>query len=207
MAEKAPVSAQSFGGDEARPLPRWAKVRRGLEEAQVHWLATVRPDGRPHLMPVPAVWVAGALHFCAGATSRKGKDLARDPRCVITAASDTLHLVVEGEAAKVRDEARLRRVAEAYASKYGWDVTVRGGALCGDGPPTAGPPPYEVYEVIPTATLGFGTDESLGANRWRVWRAPGSPTTQGEPARLVAVATTTAAGADHRPIQEGDDHE
>ena len=141
MAEKAPVSAQSFGGDEARPLPTWARARRRLEEAQVHWLATVHPDGRPHLMPVLAVWVAGALHFCAGATSRKGKDLARDPRCVITAASDVIHLVVEGEATKVRDEARLRRVAAAYASKYGWEVTVRGGALCGDGPPTAGPPP------------------------------------------------------------------
>jgi nitroimidazol reductase NimA-like FMN-containing flavoprotein (pyridoxamine 5'-phosphate oxidase superfamily) len=167
MAGKEPVAAQPFSAADARPLPTWAEARRGLAEAEWYWLATVRPDGRPHVMPVLAVWLEGALHFSTGATSRKGKNLARDAHCVITAGRDPLHLVVEGEAAKVSDEARLHRVTEAYASKYGWQVTVRDGTFYGDGAPTAGPPPYEVYEVMPTTAFGFGTDESLGATRWR----------------------------------------
>jgi hypothetical protein len=54
-------------------------------------------------MPVLGVRVDGALCFSAGEASRKGKNLARDPRCVIMAGSRDLDLVVQGEAARVRD--------------------------------------------------------------------------------------------------------
>jgi hypothetical protein len=138
-----------------------------LEEAGTYWLATVHPDGRPHVMPVLAVWVDGRLHFTSNAAARKARNLARSPRCVITVGSPALDLVVEGEAATVRNEAELRRVAGVYASKYGWHVTVRDGAFYGEGAPTAGPPPYDVYEVTPTMAFGLGTDESFGATRWR----------------------------------------
>jgi nitroimidazol reductase NimA-like FMN-containing flavoprotein (pyridoxamine 5'-phosphate oxidase superfamily) len=167
MSGREPVAERPVSVDDARPLPAWAEARRHLEEADTYWLATVRPDGQPHVMPLLAVWLDGALYFCAGATTRKARNLARDSRCVLTAAGDKLHLVVEGTAAKVRDEARLWRVAAVYASKYEWPVTVRDGAFYADGAPTAGPPPYEVYEVAPTMAFAFGTDESLGATRWR----------------------------------------
>ena len=160
MAEQEPVAEERYRADDARPPLTWA-------EARTYWLATARPDGRPHLMPLLAVWADGALHFCADATTRKGRNLARDARCVIAAGDDALDLVLEGEAAKVRDEGALRRVAVAYVSKYGWQVVVRDGAFYADGAPTAGPPPYEVYAVRPTAAFGFGTDDSLGATRWR----------------------------------------
>jgi hypothetical protein len=103
----------------------------------------------------------------AGATTRKGKNLARDARCVVTVASHKLHLVLEGEAARVHDEARLQRVAQAYATKYDWPITVREGAFYADGAPTAGPPPYDVYQVIPSRTFAFGEDESFNPTRWR----------------------------------------
>jgi hypothetical protein len=119
------------------------------------------------VVPVLAVWVDNTVHFCAGAATRKAKNLRRDPHCVITARSDALDLVVEGRAQKVHDNATLLRIAEAYASKYGWPVVVRDGAFYGEGAPTAGPPPYEVYEVIPTVMFGFGTDETFTATRWR----------------------------------------
>ena len=74
--------------------------------------------------------------------------------------------MVEGRAIHIDDDATLRRVAEAYAEKYGWPVDVRNGALHGDGAPTAGPPPYQVYEVRPTTIFGFGGDESFTSTRW-----------------------------------------
>jgi hypothetical protein len=165
MADGQPVSSQRLSAADT-PVPLWKEARSRLEESQFYWLATVRPDGQPHVMPVLAVWLDGALHFSAGPASRKGRNLARDPRCVITVDSDDLHLVVEGATMRISDLARLRRVAEVYLSKYGWQVTVRDGAFYGDGAPTAGPPPYEVYEVTPTTVFSFGTDESYGANRW-----------------------------------------
>jgi nitroimidazol reductase NimA-like FMN-containing flavoprotein (pyridoxamine 5'-phosphate oxidase superfamily) len=172
MADHEPMAAQPFSADDARPPVAWAEARRRLEEADTYWLATARPDGRPHVVPVLAVWVDDALHVSAGAGTRKGRNLARDPRCVVVAGSPSLDLVLEGRAAKVTDEAKLRRVAEVYAAKYRWQVTVRDGALHGDGAPTAGPPPYDVYEVTPTTAFGFGTDESFNAMRWRFQPAP-----------------------------------
>jgi hypothetical protein len=104
---------------------------------------------------------------------------------VITAGSPSLDLVVEGRAARITDDAKLRRVAEVYAAKYQWQVTVRDGAFYADGAPTAGPPPYDVYEVTPTTAFGFGTDESFNARRWRFQGAPSdrpgrSPTPRSE---------------------------
>ena len=169
MAGKEPVAAQPLSADDPTVTP-WAEARKRLAEGDWYWLATASPDGRPHVRPVLAVWLDGALYFSTSPASRKGKNLARDARCVIAAEGDALHLVVEGEAAKVSDDTTLRRVAEAYASKYGWQVAVRDGAFHADGAPTAGPPPYDVYAVTPTTAFGFGTDESFSPTRWRFSR-------------------------------------
>jgi hypothetical protein len=119
-------------------------------------------------VPVLAVWVDGALHFAASDITRKAKNLAADRRCVVAVPGDGLDLVVEGEAVKERDEAILRRVADNYASNYEWQVNVRDGAFHdAEGAPTAGPPPYEIYRVVPTMAFGFGTTEPARSTRWR----------------------------------------
>jgi nitroimidazol reductase NimA-like FMN-containing flavoprotein (pyridoxamine 5'-phosphate oxidase superfamily) len=166
MTKKEPV-AERLPSKPEHPAPTpWSEARKRLAGGQWYWLATVRPDGRPHVMPLLTVWVDGTLHFCASPASRKAKNLAHHSRCVITTASEGAHLVVEGEATKVRDEARLERVAEVYTSKYGWQPTVRDGAFYADGAPTAGSPPYELYEVTPTKAFGFG-EETFRPTRWR----------------------------------------
>jgi nitroimidazol reductase NimA-like FMN-containing flavoprotein (pyridoxamine 5'-phosphate oxidase superfamily) len=166
MAEREPVLAQPLSAEDARP-PSWREAQGRLEEAQFYWLATTRPDGQPHVVPILAVWLDGALHFSAGPSSRKSRNLAQGHRCSIAVDSDDLHLIVEGTAARVSNTARLERLAELYATKYGWEVAVHGGAFYADGAPTAGPPPYDVYEVLSTTVFAFGTDESFGAMRWR----------------------------------------
>ena len=68
---------------------------------------------------------------------------------------------------KVGDPETLRRVAGAYASIYDWHVAVRDGAFHDtEGALTAGPPPYDVYEVVPATAFAFGTDESFRPTRW-----------------------------------------
>jgi hypothetical protein len=108
-----------------------------------------------------------AFYFVSGATTRKSKNLAQNAHCVITVASTELDLIVEGEATKVSDEPRLQQIADSYAVQ-GWHPTVRHGVFyADDGAPSAGPPPYEVYEVIPMTVFGLGTDEPYGATCWR----------------------------------------
>lgn len=166
MAKKEPVIEEQYVASDARPKTPWPEASRRLAEGSTYWLATTRPDGSPHIVPVLAVWAEGALHFVANSASRKARNLASNPRCAISTGASSLDLVVEGEASKVSDQSRLQLVAGEYLAKYDWPVTVRDGAFHGDGAPTAGPPPYEVYEVVPTKAFGFGTDEVTGATCW-----------------------------------------
>ena len=108
-----------FGDPGATPTP-WSDARALLDSAKVYWLSTVRPDGRPHVTPIAAVWVDGALHFTTGKAERKAKNLERNTKVVATTGSNLLEgldVVVEGEAVLVTDETRLQRLADAYISK------------------------------------------------------------------------------------------
>ena len=146
----------------------WAEAREHLEQARKYWLGPVGPNGQPHVMPELGVWLDDAWYFISGDTARKAENLARNSHCVVTVTYKGLDLVVEGEAVKVSDEAMLLRVAELYAAKYGWYVTVRDGTYSADyGAPSAGPPPYELYEVQPCAVFSLASDEPYGATRWR----------------------------------------
>jgi nitroimidazol reductase NimA-like FMN-containing flavoprotein (pyridoxamine 5'-phosphate oxidase superfamily) len=77
LPEEEPVIAQPYLASDVRSTS-WAEARRRLAEADTYWLAAVRSNGRPHLVPVLAVWLDDALHFVASRTSRKAKNLARD---------------------------------------------------------------------------------------------------------------------------------
>ena len=156
-------------GQDVEPIP-WAEARDRLAGERFYWLATTHPDGRPHVRPVLAVWVDGALYSSSNPTARKGRNLDHDPRCSVTARTDDLDVVLEGTAGPVTDEETLARVAATYRDKYGWPVEVEGGAFEAPyGAPTAGPPPYLVYEITPVQVFGFGTDDALGprSTRWR----------------------------------------
>jgi nitroimidazol reductase NimA-like FMN-containing flavoprotein (pyridoxamine 5'-phosphate oxidase superfamily) len=146
----------------------WTSGRQRLAEADTYWLATTTPSGRPHLVPVLAVWVDEAPHFVAASGSRKARDLARRPECSLATNHDGVDLVVDGIATIERSDEVLTRVSDAYSAKYNWPTTVRDGALTDqEGAPTAGPPPYDVYRVRPTVIFGFPSDESFSPTRWR----------------------------------------
>lgn len=74
----------------------WARVERKLQNAEVYWLATVRPDGAPHSRPVWGVWFEGALWFGTNTTSVKGQALAADPRASVHLESGDDVVIVEG---------------------------------------------------------------------------------------------------------------
>ena len=87
------------------------------------------PAGCPHVRPVLAVWLDGALYSTSTKASRKGRNLLADPRCTVTARTDSMDVVLEAIAAQVTQEAVLQQVAQAYRTKYGWPVTVADGAF------------------------------------------------------------------------------
>jgi hypothetical protein len=76
MAEPVPVTELSdFSSPNATPT-EWSQARDELADAEVYWLSTVRPDGRPHVTPLLGIWLEDALYFCTGPDERKAKNWA-----------------------------------------------------------------------------------------------------------------------------------
>lgn len=179
-ASREPTSERNLDGYGAPPIP-WMKVRERLDQGLTQapatggpdrhtcWLATLNPDGRPHVMPLGVLRVDGAFYFNAGAATRKAKNLAQNPHCVLTVATHNFDLVMEGTAVKVTDPAKVARIAEAFRAD-GWPAAVDESGISLTAPysaPAAGPPPWDVYEITPETVYALGTAEPYGATRWR----------------------------------------
>ena len=158
-AERAPARTEPLLGD-GDGTTTWEFARERLanpEKQRTSWLATVRPDGRPHLMPVIAFWIDGALHFVTGEGTQKGRNLAKDDRCVIAIGSTalpSLDIVVEGRAEPLADEEAVRRLTEELKANS-WPLEARGHEVYGPNAPTAGPPPYRIFRMVPSRAFGL----------------------------------------------------
>jgi hypothetical protein len=131
------------------------------------FIGTVRPDGRPHAAGIGAGWHDGALYFVTGPETRKGRNLAANPACTISARLPGIDLVLEGEARRVTDRATLETVAKRY-NDLGWPAEVEGDAFTAPfSAPSAGPPPWHLYRLDFHTAFGVATAEPHGATRWR----------------------------------------
>lgn len=156
---------QRYSSDGASPTD-WSTARQHLENAELYWVITVRPDGRPHTTPLIAIWHGEALYFTTGPTEQKAKNLAANPHCSLVTGSNALHdgldLTVEGEAKQVTDNAELQRLADVYEAKYGeeWHFDIGDGVFVNDASS-----PALVYELAPVTAYGFGKGE-YSHTRW-----------------------------------------
>lgn len=100
-----------------RKIP-WLRVERRLKNAENYWLATTRRDGRPHCVPVWAVWIEGALWFWTPRESVKAQNLAESPFAVVHLQSGDDVVIVEGKVEMSPDPDRAAEALAAYASKY-----------------------------------------------------------------------------------------
>jgi general stress protein 26 len=169
MTERNPVTELGAFSSEGAVPTEWAQGLVDLRSAELYWLTTVRPDGRPHVTPLIAIWFDGALYFCTGADERKAKNLSQNSQCILTTGRNTLDgldLVVEGEASEVGDTAELRAVADTYESKYGRHFTSPDGTWFGLGDQIRGRDVL-VYRVTPSTAFGFGKGTSFSQTRWR----------------------------------------
>ena len=99
----------------------WAKQR--LKKSHNYVISTVRPDGSPHTMVVWGLWLDGAFYFSTGQKSRKGRNLAENPRCTVATDDVAEAVIVEGKATVNADPAIQRTFAKKYQKKYKWDMS------------------------------------------------------------------------------------
>jgi hypothetical protein len=173
-----------FSSVDAEPTA-WSVGRTELRDAEVYWLATVRPDGRPHVTPLLGVWLHGALYFCTGPDERKARNLSNNSRCSLTTGRNTLEgidIVAEGVATKVTDEDGLRDVADTYESKYGARLTSPEGTWFGLGDSIRNGDAL-VYRVAPSVAFGFAKGDQFSQTRWRFPEQPFGLERTGRPPR------------------------
>ena len=97
---------------------QWGWAVERLTAARNYWVATTRPDGRPHAMPVWGIWLDGAFFFGSGRNSAKTRNLAENPAIVIHLESGDETVILEGLAERVLDGELEQRVDTAYGPKY-----------------------------------------------------------------------------------------
>jgi hypothetical protein len=162
----AKVIATGAAAD-AAPID-WDEAGQLFAAERSYWVATTSDDGHPHVRPVLAVWVDERIYSTTNPAARKGRNLTTRPSAALAARAPTMDIVIEGPIAWIDDRQRLRRIGEAYQDKYAWPVTVADNAFNAPyGAPTAGHPPYRVYELTPTVAYAFGTGNNLGERSTR----------------------------------------
>lgn len=101
----------------------WGHARERLERARNYWIATVRPDRRPHAVPLWGVWVDETLYFDGSPKTRRGRNIAANPAVAVHLESGDDVVIVEGVAEEVAtpDPSLAARIAAAYGGKYAPD--------------------------------------------------------------------------------------
>lgn len=145
----------------------WEEARRVLETAELFWIATVRPDGRPHITPLVAVWLDGAIHFCTGADEQKSLNLRGNPQMILMTGCNHwtggLDVVVEGEAVQITNQDLLTRLAQAWTRKWDgrWRYQVRDGAFYHPNSDE----PVHVFSVTPTKVFAHAKGNPFSQTR------------------------------------------
>lgn len=152
-----PAMPRGYGIQDAASgsgLIPWSRAGDRMTGARTYWIATTRPDGRPHAMPVWGLWLDQRFYFATDRGSRKARNIAANPAVVVHLESGDDVALIEGVAEEVRDDARHTAFDEAYLAKYG----VRMADVPGD---------VSVWAVTPRVAFAWQERDFPGsATRW-----------------------------------------
>jgi hypothetical protein len=159
VASRPQMPGYGLPEDTAGLLPwSWAETR--LTASHDYWLATVRTDGRPHLMPIWGLWREGVFYFSTGRRSRKARNLESNAHCVIATDQGREAVVVEGVAREVMDVSLRKQLLSLYQEKYQYDMSSMEADILSLREP--------IYGVHPKTAFGLDEEATLqAATRWR----------------------------------------
>ena len=152
-------------------LVPWSRAEEALNSSDAPnggtwFLATIRPDGKPHVAGVGALWDEDSVYVVSGPGTQKSRNLSQNPNCAVSVSMKGIDLVVEGTAERVTDQSTLERMAKRYGDT-GWPARVEDSAFTYDySAPSAGPPPWYLYRITPAVIYGVLGEEPGGATRW-----------------------------------------
>jgi pyridoxamine 5'-phosphate oxidase-like protein len=119
----------------------WGWAVEHLTQSHTYVIVTVRPDGRPHAMGTHGLWFDDAYYFGSDPATRKAKNLAGNPHCILINEKLDELVIVEGIAKAVDYSDLPKGLSEASKAKYGWPIDPRKGG--------------QVYKLVPRVVFAF----------------------------------------------------
>lgn len=148
-----------LGRDEGTGLLPWQWAEERLVSSRNYWVVSLWPDGRPHAMPVWGLWHERAFWFSSSKGSRKARNLAADPRCVVTTEDAADPVIMEGSAELVTEPEALATVLALENAKYDTNYTID----------LLDPDVNSVYRVRPRWAFGLRHGDFTGSpTRWTI---------------------------------------
>jgi nitroimidazol reductase NimA-like FMN-containing flavoprotein (pyridoxamine 5'-phosphate oxidase superfamily) len=169
MLESEPDAVLGPFSSAGAQVTPWALALAVLGAAEVFWLSTVRPDGRPHVTPLLAAWSLDGMCFATGGEERKALNLEHNPRCVLMTGTNSLtgvDVVIEGVATVVLERSEREEAVADFERKYGTHLTSPEGTwyrlsedvIAGD---------VRLYRVAPAVGFAFGKLPTPSQTRYR----------------------------------------
>ena len=215
------MKAKNIDAPSKKAVQEWSDVAAQLDKGEfmsldnsgptrfTTWLTTINPDGLPHVTAVGAVWDNDTFWFQTADRTRKAKNIAHDPRCVMSLTLDGFDVVVEGTAEKVTNPDDVARIAEIYATRGGWPVEPDESGTGITAPfnaPGLGPPPWFIYRLTPqaaTSVLGPSNSEG-GSTRWTFKRSSLGVVAPASAASERAALVSHVARVAHKKLSPAD---
>jgi hypothetical protein len=122
IASRPVIPAQYGISKSDKGMLDWKWARERLTESHNYVIVTVRPDGRPHAMGMHGLWLEDAFYFGTGDATRKAKNLAANPNCIVINERLEELVIVEGTAEKIAYKAVPAALSAESKKKYGWPI-------------------------------------------------------------------------------------
>lgn len=121
---------------------RWRAIESRFGREQHIWLATVRADGRPHLVPMWFIWLNGRFYIATPSNTQKYYNLVHNQMVSLSLPDPQNVLTIEGEA-HIAQRPIIDTAAEYFYHKYEWDFRYDENG-------------YRLVEITPHKILAWG---------------------------------------------------
>lgn len=177
MAPNSEHLDRPYSDPQAEATP-WSSALSRLADAEVAWIVTVRPDGRPHATPMVPVFDDGTIYFHTGSAEVKYANLTTNPHVLVLAGHTEwdrgLDVALEGRVSVVTDESVLHRLADRFRRRWDgrWQLEVRHGAVINPDSDSD----LVMMQVTPTRASAHDKGDPVGQTTYRF-----PPTRHGQP--------------------------
>lgn len=145
--------------DVARDDRGWLDVERRLQHCRYFWIATTRADGRPHSVPVCALWIRDRLYLATHPSTLTARNIARDGRVRAHTGDARVPIMIDGVMKRAEPTSIFAHIIDAYEARFGERLD-------------PADPEMPFYVLTPSVAFSWdGTDVRNSITRWRFRRS------------------------------------